>query len=307
MRKAPFVIASSAFAFTLACSEPSEPLADSREAPSSDPATKPSPTTPSPPETKPEPLPPEPPEPKPTGVVSVHQASADHGMSYRAGASARFGSKVGPSADTCTTTTHGPCTVSVCSSPTNTGSPPPSAGRVWFNLPDRVLELTQQRDGTYAEAAYEERLFQPNDKLSASAEGATFPAFSLEVSAPPNVTMLFPALDNVLQAEPIDRKKPYTLKWQTASSGAAPVIVSATILATKPPVTTLHVCEAKLEDGSLTIPQSAVALIGETKGVQAGGMLFVSTSRRKTMSVGSEVARFEVISTHHSAVIEPFN
>ncbi|MCC6995787.1 MAG: hypothetical protein IT370_14345 [Deltaproteobacteria bacterium] len=170
----------------------------------------------------------------------------------------------------CTEQPSGPCILYRCTPrPGASTRPAPHAGVVQLTGLTQPLSLTPATDGSYpASILQTTSLWAGGETLTASAPGASVPAFTTSVTTPRRITLSAPTLPTGDWM--IDRAQPIALTWSGAT--AEDIIVTLGVITLGP----LELeCVFPASAGSATLPAAALGLL------PAGDAYYTMVSRTR--------------------------
>ncbi len=170
----------------------------------------------------------------------------------------------------CTEQPSGPCILYRCTPrPGASTRPAPHAGVVQLTGLTQPLSLTPATDGSYpASILQTTSLWAGGETLTASAPGASVPAFTTSVTTPRRITLSAPTLPTGDWM--IDRAQPIALTWSGAT--AEDLIVTLGVITLGP----LELeCVFPASAGSATLPAAALGLL------PAGDAYYTMVSRTR--------------------------
>jgi len=172
-------------------------------------------------------------------------------------ASAGFYSSYGSASGSCTTTTDGACTISVCTTgggDAGGAAVAASAGTIQVTGGSKPVQLVPSGT-TYTAVTGQTTLWSGGEQLEAVGGGAEVPAFDLKVTAPGYVTVTTPTWPAAGGKVPITRAQPFAVAW--TGGGAGNVVVGISGIAGAQ--STSLSCSFAPSGGSGTVPASALA------------------------------------------------
>jgi hypothetical protein len=225
------------------------------------------------------------------GAISLSQSGlVIAGVTYySSSASAAFYTATVTGSSNCTTTTLGGCTVTECIIPADAGTatpvPPESAGDITLTGPslklaDGGVVTLKFSDAGYSAAATSTKFWAGGDTLTATAVGATVPAFtSQHVTAPTDLTLTAPTCAS-FACGAFSRTADLPVTWTGGTASAVTVMLSSTSAAKS----VLVLC--KPASSPTTVGSAAMAKLGQS---DAGFSNFfgVTPSNTNTFTAGA--------------------
>jgi hypothetical protein len=221
-----------------------------------------------------------------TGVISVFSTTA-HRLSTL---DARF--YAGPPPPDipyrCTGTTIGPC-VQVTCAPTQVDLGAPfvglssSAGPLQLSGGQSPFTLVPDAHATYPELTKTTSLFRGGETLTAAAKGADVPPFSVQLTAPSEVTLTAPPSPNGV----VDVQRSAGLAFTWVGGGAGQLVIMLLPPFGRPTDPVGMTCQFPAAAGAGTIPAAALTTLP-----QGGGTIDVSVGAETKQGVGAYTIRF---------------
>jgi hypothetical protein len=249
------------------------------------------------------------------GIIDLTQGHISTSFNYSVDAAfTRFPSSQPANGIVCTAATIGACATSVCTFPdSDGGSPlavtgtPLDAGTITVSGPGASLAMLtfgplpqQMNQQGYATASGMTQFFSGGDSLSVVGSGGTdLPAFTAQkVVAPNDVVLTAPACTG-LACPDLDRTQDLAIGWTGGGAG----YFSADFETVGSTSSSAVLCKFDAKGGAGTVPEAALALLGDTRdGVTTGVEIFL-TSNEVTFDVGAIPTTFSVLGAGSEALI----